>query len=152
MHLYTLNVWRSHLRNHLSNARREAHLACFGRECGSATNCHTFFRFCHTQLLLARGDNAYEILATAVLEERSNDASREAKRRGCATSTCALARTTGRPLHQLTHSNLELQVKISCVCVRRRKWRGYVSNFDHIFKGIFSSQLVVSPCRHHDSA
>src|SRR5256712_5930517 len=38
--------------------------------------------------------NAYEILATARLEQRVNDARREAKRRGCAIPTCTQARTT----------------------------------------------------------
>src|SRR5437764_149669 len=53
MHLHPLSVWRSHSRSHLSDTRREGRSAYFGREYGSATNCHTFFRFCHTLLPLA---------------------------------------------------------------------------------------------------
>src|SRR6266567_3185124 len=70
MHLHTLSVWRSHSRSHPSDARREERSAYFGRGYGSAANCHTFFRFCHTLLPLAvSGSKAGWFAATICFTE-----------------------------------------------------------------------------------
>src|SRR5438105_628954 len=62
--------------------------------------------------------NAYEILATARLEERANDARKEAKYRGCAFSTCTQARTTRKSLLEPTCSHLDDRSRFRVYMVR----------------------------------
>src|SRR6266702_1984377 len=66
--------------------------------------------------------NAYEILATARLEERANDARKEAKYRGCAFSTCTQARTTRKSLLEPTCSHLDDRSRFRVYMVRRIFW------------------------------